>query len=86
MIPVTESVPEDKQKVLIDMGNYVDPASYNAREQRFERYDNCAQGDRCLTYFYSGVLAWEPFPEPSGKKGFVNELEKPPVVSLSGSL
>lgn len=77
MISVNEGLPKDKQKVLIDTGTSVDPAEYNADQGLFYRYANGAPGDRYAYYYYSGVQSWMPFPEPSGKKGFVNEPELP---------
>ena len=77
MNPITQE-PQDNQHVLIDLGNYVHPATYRARTKTFNRFsDNCHPGDRCLSYFYSGVVGWYPFPEPSGKSGFIAEQEKP---------
>lgn len=52
---------------------------YNTKLGTFERYDNCIPGDRCITYFYSGVLAWLPFPEHSRRQGFIAEPEKAPI-------
>lgn len=77
LIPTSGKLPENGQKVLVDMGNFVDPAIYNADTGLFQRYPNHGGTDRIMTYYYAGVLAWEPFPEPSRKQGFVNEPELP---------
>lgn len=76
MNPVTQ-LPKDRQKVLIDTGVAIEPAMYNERHGTFERYENCLPGDRCITYFYSGVVGWLPFPEHPKMQGFVAEPERP---------
>lgn len=82
MILVTEDLPKEGQKVLIDLGNYIDPAIYE--DGRFNRYPNHAEGDRTLSYFYSGVIAWMPFPKASKASGFVSEPELPfPTPDMS---
>ena len=87
MNPITQE-PKDQQKVLVDLGNYVDPAVWDARNQRFIRYPNCADGDRCVTYFYSGVIGWCPFPEPDMRIRPIGEKEhfNPPIgISLNAT-
>lgn len=78
MIPVSEQLPEDKQRVLIDNGASIEPSQYNARLGTFDRYNNSNRGDRSINYFYSGVVSWCPFPEPSSTPGFKAEQEPPP--------
>lgn len=78
MNPITTK-PTDKQKVLIEHGHGVEPAVYNGKEDRFDRYPNETDGDKCLFYYYSGVTGWLPFPEPSSSgKTFQAEPEKLP--------
>lgn len=61
----------------MDTGSEVAPAIYNADDGLFWRFPNYVDGDRCLSYYYSGVLYWEPFPEPKRGGGFVAEPELP---------
>lgn len=84
MIPVTESLPENKQNVLIDNGTDIFPAEYNKERGTFERYDNTIEGDRCYSFFYSGVISWMPFPKTQGRLGFKAEPEPPlPAKDIS---
>lgn len=77
MMNPTTIKPKNNQKVLINMGNYIDPAIYNSDQDQYYRYPNHADGDRSANYFYSGVIGWWPFPEPVRAEGFVNEPELP---------
>lgn len=71
-----DQLPEDGQNVLVDTGSAIEPATFYAPYKQFQRYHNCMPGDRCITYYYSGVVAWWPFPEKY--KGFRVTPEVPP--------
>ncbi len=77
MIPITQQTPKNNQKCLVDTGSEVAPAIYNADDGLFWRYPNYVEGDRCISYFYSSVLYWMPFPSPKKGGGFIVELELP---------
>lgn len=50
-IPVTERLPEVKQRVLVQ------------RKDGFMEVKICIDGGH-LAWFYSGIVAWRPLPEP----------------------
>ena len=50
-IPVTERLPEIKQRVLVQ------------RKDGFMKVKICIDGGH-LAWFYSGIVAWRPLPEP----------------------
>ena len=50
-IPVTERLPEVKQRVLVQ------------RKDGFMEVKICINGGH-LAWFYSGIVAWRPLPEP----------------------
>lgn len=58
--------PEDKQNVMIETNNIVKvlPATYDATDEKFYRFNNSIAGDRSSRYYYADVIKWQPFPEP----------------------
>lgn len=77
MIDPTVLKPKNNQKVLIQHAGSIEPAVYNEDQDKFYRYPNHADGDRCAQYYYSQPDGWISFPDPVKSREFINEPELP---------